>query len=194
MEDVKNKPCYSHKEKLLRAICIFGIAICVITAILLLFIERYLGSIIIILACGISAFLLSGFFTKKVKSRFGGKKRKRLYYVGVYVLLLLVCMVPTLIVGALASYNVEDVATDVVEYAENTIKNDYVNIEILETDYIYFEHNDSFYFELETTYTEYGVGGVSTSKSVLTYVQINKYTKRISRIDFVQFMNAYSYQ
>lgn len=191
---MENKLCYSKNEKLLRAVCILGIALSAITGILLFFIEKYIGGVIILLCCALSSFLISGYFTKKVKGWFGNKKKKRLYYTGVYILLLLICMIPTLVVGTLATNDVEDVSADAIEYAEGAIKKDYVNIEITDTEFIYFEHNDSFYFELETTYKEKGVGGVITTKSVLTYVKINKFTKRITRIDFTQFMNAYSYE
>ena len=194
MDETKNKICYSRKEKLLRTICILGIALCAITGILLFFINIYWGGIIVLLSCVASSFLISNLFTRKVKSWFGDKKKKRLYYTGVYILLLLICMIPTLLVGTYAINDDADVAPLAVEFAENAIKNDQASIEITETEYISFEHNDSFYFELETYYEEYGVGGTVIEKSALTYVKINKFTKRLTKIDFIQFMNAYSYQ
>ena len=194
MDETKNTICYSRKEKLLRAICILGIALCAITGILLFFIDIYWGGVIVLLCCAISSFLVSSFFTRKVKRWFGKKKKKRLYYTGVYIILLLICMIPTLIVGTYATNDVEDVQEDAIAFAEDTVNANYSNVEITETEFISFEHNDSFYFELETTYKEHGVGGTVITKSVLTYVKINKFTKRLTRIDFTQFMNAYSYQ
>ena len=190
----KCKLCFSKYEKLLRAVCYIGIAICIIIGILLFFVDNILGGAIVISSCLISSFLVSGFFTQKVKTWFGNKDKKRVIYVAFYALIMLICMLTTIIVCLSMTYSAEELAPPSIEYAESAIKMDKANISIVETEiYEYFTVGDSYYFAMETTYELTETGGVVTLHYPITYVRANKYNGNLSIINFVQYENAKTY-
>ena len=134
------RPIYSKNEKILRIICFLGIIICEIIGILLFFVNNIVGGIVVILSCIASSFLVSSFFTLKIKSWFSNKSKKRAIYAAFYALIILVCMVTTVIVCLNMTYSAEDLTPPSIELAENTIKGENVKIKIIETDlYEFFE-------------------------------------------------------
>ena len=190
----KSKLCFSKYEKLFRSVCYISIAICIITGTLLFFVNNILGGSIVILSCLISSFLISSFFTQKVKAWFGSKDKKRVFYVAFYTLIMLICMLTTIIVCMSMTYSAEELAQPTIEYAENAIKMDKANINIIETEiYEYFAVGDSYYFAMETTYELTETGGVVTLHYPITYVRANKYNGSLSIINFVQYENAKTY-
>ncbi|MBE6674469.1 MAG: hypothetical protein E7596_05130 [Ruminococcaceae bacterium] len=185
------RPIYSKNEKILRIICFLGIIICEIIGILLFFVNNIVGGIVVILSCIVSSFLVSSFFTLKIKSWFSNKSKKRAIYAAFYALIILVCMVTTVIVCLNMTYSAEALTPPSIELAENTIKGENVKIKIIETDlYEFFEVGDSYYFALETKYELSETGGAVSTHYPVTYVKANKYTGSLTIIDFVQYENA----
>ena len=190
----KKRLAYSKNEKILRAICFIGIVICEIIGILLFFVNNIVGGIVVLLSCLASSFLISSFFTLKIKSWFSNKSKKRAIYAAFYALIILICMVTTVIVCLNMTYSAEDLVNPSIEYAENAIKMDKVSIKIIETDlYEYFEVGDSYYFAMETKYEMTETGGAISTHYPVTYVKANKYTGSLTIIDFVQYENAKTY-
>ena len=191
----KRKIVYSGKEKLLRAVSFLGILLCEIIAVLLFIIGDTTAGIIVLAACVVSSFLVSSFFTGLVKKWFGDKKKKRLIFLGFYLLALIICMLTTYLVGDIATVPVEDLTADAIEYAQNSVKGDYVNIKIIETAVTTpFLVNDGYYYEIEIRYEITSTDGIVSTEYEFTYLKINKYTSKITEISWADYMNAQAVQ
>lgn len=190
----KSKITYSKNEKALRIITYIGIVLCEITAILLFFLVKYIFASIVLLSCAISSFLVSSFFTSKIKCWFGNKERKRLIYTLFYSLIILICMVTTIIICLNIGYSISELAPIVIEQTEAEIKGENINISNFDTEIEEcYELNDSYYFYLYTEFDVKSDVGTISKESKITYAKINKYTSKVEWLDFISYENAKTY-
>ena len=179
---------YSKNEKILRIISFCGIVLSIIVGILLFPIGKTYGAIIILCACAVSIFLISGFCTERVKKRFCRHKYKRAIYACFYAIIIIVAMLTAALVSIFATYSPEDLSVDAISYAQENLSAENGRIENIETIiFDYFEYGNGYYFALETNYDIVGSNGAVTLKSANAYIKINKYNGEISAIDSLQY-------
>ena len=190
MEKLK-KLDYSKNERFLRLLCFAIIVLCEIIGILLFILSKPLLGTIVLISCAVSSFLISSFFIGKIKKWFGNLPKKRIVYAAVYILLILICMITTLVSANLVANNYDEFRNDAISYVQEQIKTVYPVSEITEIDVVEaFEFSDSYYFEIEASYTVVGVGGAVTRDYSFIYLKINRYTGRITELDYKQYMNT----
>ena len=185
------KIIYSKNERILRSFCFVAIAVCVIIGILLFILSKpWLGAVVL-LSCCISFFLVSSFFTQKIKKWFGHLPKKRVIYALFYILIILLCMGTTLIMTEMIANDYEHFQESALTFTEEQIKTAYPVSEMRSLEVINsFEFNDSYYFEIEVSYKIMGIGGADTVEYSFVYLRVNRYTGRITEIDFKQYVNT----
>ena len=190
----KSKITYSKNEKILRIITVIGITLSIIVGIMLFPLGKTSGGIIVLCTSSISAFLVSGFFTRFVKRRFHSHKYKRVIYAAVYGFIMVLSMLTAALVSIFASYPLEDMAKEAIVYTEEKLSTMDVNIKNIQSDiFDSFESGDSYYFAIETDFEVVNTGNAISKRSTATYLQINKYTASISVIESLEYEIARSY-
>lgn len=194
MEKTKNKIIYSRNEKVVRIISIIAIVLSLIVGVMLFPLGKVTGGIIVLCACAVSIFLISGFFTRIVKSKFSTHKYKKAIYASVYALIMVICMLTAVIVSFFTSYPVEALAQNSITYSQDAIKKLDKNAENFKSYFFdFFEYNDFYYFAIETTYVSTESGGYVSERSANTYIKANKYTATYTSIKSIEYEKAKSY-
>ena len=188
MAVTKEKIIYSRNERIVRTISILGIALSVIVGILLFPLGKPIGGIIILCACAIAIFLVSPFCTRRIKSRFAQHKYKKVIYASFYAAIIIIAMLTATLVSIFATYSLDDLSNDAVEYAQENVSDKSGIIEdVNSTIFDFFEYGDGYYFAIETDYNIVSSSGNVTEKSQNTYIKINMYTGEISTIESIEY-------
>lgn len=192
---MKEKLIYSRNEKIVRIIAIVGIILSFAVGIMLFPIGKVTGGIIVLCASFLACFLLSGYFIKNVKKWFMFHKYKRFIYAAIYGIIMTVSMLTAVLVSYFSTYSYEDLSLEAIEYTEEKLTNLDENIINLKSEiFDYFESGDSYYMAIETDFQVIGTGNTVSKRSTATYMQINKYTAKISIIESLQYETARTYK
>ena len=184
----KEKILYSRNEKIVRIITILGIVLSIVVGILLFPLGKASGGIIILCACAVSIFLITGFCTRRVKKLFATHKYKKVIYAGFYAVIIVIAMLTAALVSIFTTYSFEDLSVDAITYARENISDKSGIIENVESIvFDYFEYGNGYYFAIETDYNLVSSNGSKTEKSQNTYIKINMYTGEISSIESIEY-------
>ena len=191
---MKDKITYSKNEKIVRAVCYLGILISFIIGILLLFISKLVGGIIVLVISATGIFLINSFVIIKVKAFINNKPKKKLLLAIFYITVILIVMTTAFIVSTKTSLPYEAIIDKAITYTSEKIDNDIANSTVKSTEiFDGFIVGDSYYFALETEYELAGIGGASSVHYCVTYVKINKITGNVSETDFKSYETARTY-
>ena len=121
-------------------------------------------------------------------------KYKRFIYAAIYGIIMTVSMLTAVLVSYFSAYSFEDLSLEAIEYTEEKLTSLDENITNVKSEiFEYFESDDSYYIAIETDFQVIGTGNAVSKRSTATYMQINKYTAKISIIESLQYEIAKTY-